>query len=69
MLDPESFLTELYVKVDDFDKILPPPAATPGQQPSLSRSELAPLALFAQWGQFLSERAFYRQTEARTICP
>jgi hypothetical protein len=58
MLDPESFLTELYVKVDDFDKTLPPPAANPRQQPSLSRSELVTLALFAQWGQFLSERAF-----------
>jgi hypothetical protein len=48
VLDPESFLTELYVKVDDFDKTLRPPAAKPGDQPSLTRSELVTLALFAQ---------------------
>jgi hypothetical protein len=67
MLDPESFLIELYVKVDDFDKTLPPRAANPGQQPSLSRSELVTLALFAQWGQFLSERAFYRYAQKNLL--
>ena len=50
-----------------FDKTLPLPAAKPGQQPSLSRSELAPPALFAQWGRFLSERAFYRYAQKNLL--
>jgi hypothetical protein len=57
----DTFLTELYVMADDFCKTeLPPQAARPGQRPSLSVSEVITLALFGQWGQFPSERAFYR---------
>lgn len=63
MLDPDTFLIELYVKVDDYEKTLPPPIVTPGEQPALTRSELVTLALFGQWGQFLSERAFYRYAQ------
>ncbi len=71
MLDPETFLTELYAKVDDYNKTLPPPEPKPGEAPSLSRSEIVTLALFGQWGQFVSERAFYRyaQKHLRALFP
>jgi hypothetical protein len=35
----------------------------PGPQAALSRSEVVTLALFGQWAQFESERAFYRYAE------
>jgi hypothetical protein len=35
----------------------------PGPQASLSRSEVVTLAVFGQWSQFASERAFYRYAE------
>lgn len=61
MIDLDTFLTTLYVMVDDFcqsqgwhEKHRPGPAA------SLSCSEVVTLAVFGQWGQFPSERAFYR---------
>ena len=60
-MDQETFLTTLYVMVDDFcqlagynEKYRPGPAA------SLSCREVVTLAVFGQWGQFSSERAFYR---------
>ncbi len=68
MLDPEAFLTELYVKVDDFDKTLPPEAVPPGPPPALARSEVVALVIFAQWAQFLSERAFYRYAAKHLHC-
>ncbi len=61
MMDPDTFLTTLYVMIDDFcqsagfhEKHRPGPSA------SLSCSEVVTLAVFGQWGQFPSERAFYR---------
>src|SRR5215470_20121457 len=61
MVDIETFLTTLYVMSDDFCKWhLPAEALHPGPQASLSRSEVITLALFGQWVQFPSERAFYR---------
>lgn len=62
MLDVDTFLTTVYVVVDEEDKAQPPPAAAGrvGRQPALSRSEVVTLVLFAQWAQFSSERAFYR---------
>src|SRR5437588_6596679 len=61
MMDQDTFLTTLYVMIDDFcqskglhEKHRPGPAA------SLSCSEVVTLAVFGQWGQFSSERAFYR---------
>jgi hypothetical protein len=60
-MDPDTFLTTLYVLIDDFcqsqgfdEKHRPGPAA------SLSCSEVVTLAVFGQWAQFPSERAFYR---------
>lgn len=59
MLDRDTFLTTVYVAVDEYDKTQPAVAAV-GRRPALSRSEVATLVIFAQWGQFSSERAFYR---------
>jgi Transposase DDE domain len=64
MVDIETFLTTLYVMSDDFCKWhLPAEALHAGPQVSLSRSEVITLALFGQWVQFPSERAFYRYAE------
>ena len=60
MLDPETFLVELYVCADEFCKTQLPPERHPGPAPALSRSEVVTLALFSQWQQFPSEAAFYR---------
>jgi Transposase DDE domain len=61
MITVDTFLTTLYVMADDFSKTeLPPEPLHPGKQPALSRSEVITLAVFGQWGQFASERAFYR---------
>lgn len=69
MIDLETFITTLYVMIDDFcqseldkERIKPGPAA------SLSRSEVMTLALFGQWVQFPSERAFYRFAQHHLGC-
>ena len=47
--------------IDDFcQSERNPERPNPGPVPSLSRSEVITLALFGQWVQFPSERAFYR---------
>ena len=64
MLDLDTFLTTLYVVVDEYDKTHPlahPPM--PGPAPALTRSEVVTLAIFAQWACFASERAFYRYAQ------
>ncbi len=70
MVDCDTFLTTLHVMIDDFcqskgldEKHPPGPAA------SLSCSEVVTLAIFGQWAQFPSERAFYRYalSHLRTI--
>jgi hypothetical protein len=60
MYDVDTFLTILYVTIDDFGKQRPGPAPHPGPAAALSESEVLTLALFGQWRQFPSERAFYR---------
>jgi hypothetical protein len=60
MVDVDTFLTTLYVMVDDVCKTFVPPASYPGPQAALSRSETVTLALFGQWPGFGSERGFYR---------
>src|SRR5215211_7667030 len=59
MLDVDTFLTALYVMVDDFCHSQPP-KGRPGPQASLSNSDVITLAIFARWGRFASERDFYR---------
>ncbi len=66
MMDVETFLTTLYVMVDDTCQSHPEWAKSqPGPDASLSLSEVITLALFGQWGSFPSERAFYRFAEHR----
>ncbi len=60
MFDPDTFLTALYVKVDDFCKLLSSPTTRPGRNASLCGSEVVTLGIFGQWARFVSERAFYR---------
>jgi hypothetical protein len=55
----DTFLTTLYVMVDDFCHSRPP-KTTPGPEASLSESEVITLAIFARWNRFASERDFYR---------
>jgi hypothetical protein len=59
MLDVDTFLTSLYVMVDDFCQSQPP-KRRPGPDASLSESEVLTLAIFARWSRFASERDFYR---------
>lgn len=60
MYDVDTFLTILYVSVDDFIKTQAAPPPRPGPTAALCQSEVITLALFSQWSQFASERAFYR---------
>jgi hypothetical protein len=60
MVDVDTFLTALYVMVDDFYKSPPPKRRCPGPDASLSPSEIITLAIFARWSRFASERDFYR---------
>jgi hypothetical protein len=60
MVDLDTFVTYLYVTVDDFCKQLPPEPSRPGRRPSLARSEVLTLAILSQWARFFNERDFYR---------
>jgi hypothetical protein len=65
VLDPDTFLTVLYVMVDDFCKAFLPAEVRPGPEASLSRSEVVTLALFGQWGRFASEPDSWRFAQAK----
>jgi Transposase DDE domain len=62
MVDADTFLTTLYVTVDDFcqSRAL---KSKPGPEASLSASEVITLSIFARWSRFTSERDFYRYAE------
>jgi hypothetical protein len=61
MLDYDTFLTLLYVTIDDFCRTHLPAAPTKtGPPPSLNRSEVLTLALLGRWARFRSERDFWR---------
>jgi hypothetical protein len=64
MVDVDTFLTTLYVIVDDFCHSRPP-KRRPGPKASLSRSEVLTLAVFARWSRFDSERDFYRYADTK----
>lgn len=66
MLDVDTFLTTLYVMVDDFCQSHPP-KRRPGPKASLSASEVVTLAIFARWSRFANERDFYRYAGGRLI--
>ena len=67
MVDSDTFLTTLYVMIDDFCKEHPSPEPHGGAPASLTRSEVLTLALFGQWQRFPSERGFYRYAQ-RHLC-
>jgi hypothetical protein len=60
MIDEDTFLTRLYVEVDDFCKTCLPLLVQPGPAASLCRSEVVTLGIYGQWARFQSERDFYR---------
>lgn len=60
MIDYETFLTILYVMIDDFCNSQLAAEVKPGRKATLSRSELMTLAIAGQWFWFGSERGFYR---------
>jgi len=61
-LDLDTFLTTVYVAVDDVYKehLQPLLPARRGPAPRLSDSEVLTLALLASWGRWSSDRAFWR---------
>ncbi len=60
MLDVDTFLTALYVMVDDFCQSRSRKGQPPGPDASMSPSEVVALAIFARSSRFTSERDFYR---------
>ena len=62
MVDVDTFLTILYVMVDDFCQTQPP-KKRPGPEASLCQSEVITLTIFARWSRFASERDFYRYAD------
>jgi hypothetical protein len=63
MLDVDTFLTTLYVIVDDLCQPHASEQRRPGPVASLAESEVITLAIFARWNRFASERDFYRYAE------
>src|SRR5512143_639738 len=63
MVDSDTFLTTLYVMIDELCKSHLSPKQRNGVPASLARSEVLTLALFGQWQRFPSERGFYRYAQ------
>ena len=67
MVDVDTFLTTLYVMVDDFCKTsLPPQTILACGSPEPQRD--GDLAIFGQWQGFGSERGFYRYAQRSASC-
>ena len=60
MVDVDTFLTALYVIVDDLRQFHRTERGRPGPNASLCCSEVITLSIFARWSRFSSERDFYR---------
>lgn len=68
MIDIDTFITTLYVIVDDYcKKFLAPAAKRPGPENKLSCSEVITLSIFGQWSRWRSESDFYRFAKQRLI--
>jgi hypothetical protein len=65
MVDIDTFLTILYVMIDDFCKSQLSLETRPGPRAVPSRSEVIALAVFGQWYRFRTQRDFYRFAEQR----
>src|SRR5512142_1304081 len=63
MVDFDTFLTTLYVMIDDFCKGHLSRERHPGVPAALTRSEVLTLAMAGQWQCFGSERGFYRYAQ------
>jgi hypothetical protein len=63
VVDVDTFLTTLYVIIDDFCKTSLPLETHPGPHAALTRSEGVTLAIFGQWQGFGSARGFYRYAQ------
>jgi hypothetical protein len=59
-MDLDSFLTELYVTIDEWWQTQVPSRRRPGRPSRLSPSEVLTLAVVAQWPRWRSERDFWR---------
>lgn len=59
MVDIDTFLTELYIVVDDFGKAHLPIELSEGHPDALARSEVVTVTLFSTWFRFRSQRDFY----------
>jgi hypothetical protein len=70
MLDRGTFLSDLYVFIDDFMQTQPR-VSRRGPAPALSASRVLTLLVCAQWHRFASTRDFYRyaQRELRDCFP
>ena len=68
MVDTDTFLTTLYVMVDDFCKSELPLEKEPGPEAALSRSEVVTLSIFGQWSRFRNQRDFYRFALDKGFC-
>jgi hypothetical protein len=64
VLDVDTFLTTLYVMVDDFCHSHRSQQRRPGPEASLSEGEVITLSVFARWSRFASERDFYRYAQS-----
>jgi hypothetical protein len=71
MLDTDTFITSVYVLVDDFCKEHLPESVHRGPVAGLSQSEIVTLAIIGQWGRWQSERDFYRfaEQQLRSVFP
>ena len=67
MVDVDTFLTTLYVMIDDFCQLSLPSEPHPGPQAALSRSEVVTLALCGQWQSCGSERGFSRYAQRHLL--
>jgi hypothetical protein len=63
MIDPDPFLTTLYVMGDDFCKTSLPREMPPGPQAALTRSEVVTLALLGPWPGLGRDRGFSRSAQ------
>jgi hypothetical protein len=64
MLDVDTFLTTLYVMVDDFCQEHLPSVRSVGRPASLTVSEVLTLSIFSQWFVFRGQRDFYRWAQS-----
>ncbi len=64
MVEVDTFLTALYVMVDDFCQCRPRKRRRPGPDASLCPSEVVTLVIFARFSRFASERDFYRYAKS-----